>query len=203
MTSAHLADRERRQYRRLVSLARHVPAGERDALPVRDLVFVLHDVLVDAYRPDREVEARHTGWWSRVEAAVGTALTRQQLDQQLFLLGAYATVAAVELALDEPERTLVVERFLATAKGTLRLRRSRPGRWHIRRALDAYRAATPEEGGSFLHVGGVFTASCAAVSAAPDAVEAAADVLADVAIDAFYDAAAGTANAVTTWRIVA
>jgi len=199
--AADLAALDARQHRRLVALARHATA-DRDTLGVQDLAFILHDVLVDGFRRDREVKARHEQAWAKVEPVARGALERPVFDQQLFLVGAYASVVGVELALAEPERSAVVEEFLATSKGALRLRRSRPGRWQVERAIRRYREAAPEEGGSYLHVARVFTGECGGVVVGAPDVEGPAAVLGEVGLTAFYEHAAGTVNAATTWRIV-
>lgn len=198
---ASLPEVDRRRYRRLQGLARQ-PATSVEPIAVRDLAFVLHDVLMDGFRAGREVHGRHEEAWASVEPQVGEALARPAFDRQLFLLGAYATITGIELALDDPDRSLLVEQFRAAAKGTFRLQRSRPGRWHIDRAVARYREAAPADGGSFLHTAAVFTAECADVAVRADEVASAADVLGEVALDTFYEAAAGTVTAVRGWQIL-
>lgn len=199
--SDDLRERDLRLHRRLERLsATKRPSTE--PLSARDLGFVLHDVLVDGFRENREMRARNDQYWERVSAELEGVVTSGEFDRQLFLLGAYATSAGLGYALEEPQRSEVFEEFRGAAGGVFRFRRSRPGRWLVDLAITRYRTAEAPEGGSYLHVASVFVEECASRAAAPDAVAALAPLLGEVALDAFYDAAAGTISAASGWTIV-
>ena len=190
------------RHRRLVQLSR--PTPETGTITVTDLAVVLYQVLADGLRPDSDVRGQSDAWWSRIEAETGAPapLPRAAFDRQLFLLGVYATQVGIGLAIDDPLRSQLVDEFTDQVKGLLRLDRRVPSRWRVRRAVEAYCAAEPEGGGSFLHVADAFVRGCLeAVPGREQEVELG-PVLSEVAVDAFYEAAAGTWNAVTSWQVV-
>lgn len=196
-----LRERDRMLHRRLerLALAKRSPS---ETLTTRDLGFVLHDVLADGFRKSREVRARNEQYWARLGLELDGALGQRDFDREVFLLGAYATAAGLELALADAERVAVFEEFRRAAGGVLRVRRSQPGRWLIDIAVKRYRAQEPPGGGSFLHVANVFVENCIERAAAPDAVIARTGPLGEVALEAFYDAAAGTIAAASGWTVV-
>lgn len=196
-----LCERERVLHRRLERLA-STKQPSSEALSTRDLGFVLHDVLADGFRKNRELRARNDKYWERLSAELDGVLGQGEFDRQLYLLGAYATAAGLELALADPERSAVFQEFRGSAGGAFRLRRSQPGRWLIDIAINRYREREPADGGSFLHVPSVFVEDCAKSAVSPDAVVALTGPIGEVALDAFYDAAAGTIAAASGWTVV-
>lgn len=196
-----LEETERTRHRRLVHLSR--PTPEPGTITVTDLAVVLYQVLVDGLRPASDVRGRSDAWWSRVEAEAGrpAPLPRAAFDRQLFLLGVYATEVGIGLAIEDPLRSQLIDEFIDQGQGLLRLDRRVPSRWRVRRSVEAYCAAEPEGGGSFLHVADIFVDGCLGAAVERDQAVDLAPVLAEVAIDAFYGAAAGTWNAVTSWQV--
>lgn len=195
-----LHELDRRSHRRLLNVAAHaVPAAED--LSIADLAFVLHDVLVDGLRSGTDLRGRHDAYRARVGEAAGEELAPGALDTELFLLGAYATVVGLDVALVEPERAAVLGEFAGQGGGLLRFRRRVPSRWRTGRAVSRYRAAEPEGGGSFVHVAAVFVADVTASRRAPELSPMVEAVLERIALEAFYDAAVGTVNAARGWRL--
>ena len=194
-----LVDLDRRLHRRLGKVASGAVPAE-DQLSISDLAFVLHDVLVDGLRTGTDLRGRHDEYRFRLAEAAGQEVHSDALASELFLLGGYATVVGLEVALQEPERAAVLAEFDGCGGGLLRLRRRVPSRWRMGRAIAQYRSAEPEGGGSYVHVCDVFVAAAAGSRGVPTASEAD-GVLARIALEAFYDAAVGTVNAATGWRL--
>ena len=196
-----LRERDRVLHRRLERLA-STKRSSSETLSTHDLGFVLHDVLADGFRKNREMRARNDKYWARLRPQLDGVVGQVEFDRQLFLLGGYATAAGLHFALAETERRAVLEEFRGAAGGLFRLRRSQPGRWLIDIAIKRYQEHESPAGGSYLHVAKVFVEDCAKRAASPDAVVALGVPLGEVALDAFYDAAAGTVAATSGWTVV-
>jgi len=197
-------DRENRH--RLSEQLQRGTAEKGEDLIAGGLAGVLFDVLVEGGKEGTPARQQLDEVWERLDGDA-SVINRRSFDYEAFMVGAFATIVAIDLALDEESAAKVRHAFQREPSSLIhRFRRQVPGRQRFVWYMDYYgEALGPERHPDrtwYVPVARAFAHACRELAADRDAFAAAEYQVAAAGLEVFLRAASGTIEAVRGWNIL-
>lgn len=201
-----LASLDRQNRARISAQLQRARPQEGEEIIASGLAGVLFDVLVEGNKEGSEARKQLDETWERLEGD-DDVITRRTFDYEAFMVGAFGTIVAIDIALDGDANDKVRRAFAREPSSFAhRFRRGMPGpqrfRWYMSYYDEALGPERHPDRTWYVPVALAFVTACREQARNKEAFGASEPAVAAAGLEVFLRALSGTIDAVRGWTIL-
>lgn len=198
---------DRQNRKRLAAQLQRARPQEGEEILASGLAGVLFDVLVEGGKEGKSEARRQLDeTWERLDGD-DNVITRRTFDYEAFMVGAFGTIVAIDVALDGEAKDKVQHAFVREPRSlAYRFHRAVPGSQRFRWYMDYYdEALGPERHPDrtwYVPIGLAFVNACREQARDKETFAGSEAAVAAAGLEVFLRALSGTIDAVRGWTIL-